>query len=93
MSNIIEVLVDEDKLSVVGPPEYIKVSIDSGRDGRRGSLWFSGNGIPSAITIPYYDRLQEYDMYIDSSVGQVYQYIMMPNNILDWNKTFKVPVV
>lgn len=72
-----------DRVSVVVPPSSIKVSYDVGRTGRRGSIWFSGSGAPGPLTLPEVELFVN-DMYSDSITGKVYQYILLPNNTLDW---------
>ena len=75
-----------DIVSVVAPPQSIKVSYEIGQTGQRGSLWFSGSGLPGPTTIPDVD-LNINDMYVDSATGEVYQYILLPTNTGDWAKT------
>ena len=82
MTNII-VEGGPDRVSVVVPPSSIKVSYDVGRTGRRGSIWFSGSGAPGPLTLPEVELFVN-DMYSDSITGKVYQYILLPNNTLDW---------
>ena len=82
MTNII-VEGGPDRVSVVVPPSSIKVSYDVGRTGRRGSIWFSGSGAPGPLTLPEVELFVN-DMYSDSVTGKVYQYILLPNNTLDW---------
>lgn len=72
-----------DRVSVVVPPSSIKVSYDVGRTGRRGSIWFAGSGAPGPLTLPEVELFVN-DMYSDSVTGRVYQYILLPNNTLDW---------
>jgi hypothetical protein len=66
---------------VVGPPGQqgppgIGVQGDPGTPGKRGSRWTTGIGAPS--TPPPLDTL-EFDMYLDETTGDVWQY-----NGLDW---------
>ena len=84
MTNII-VEGGPDRVSVVVPPSSIKVSYDVGRTGRRGSVWFAGSGAPGPLTIPEVELLVN-DMYMDNSTGDVYQYILLPNNVGDWSR-------
>lgn len=93
MTESIELLMNVEDLAIVGPPENITVAWDIGNTGRRGSTWFTGDGEPSTATLPADIDLIEYDMYMDSSSGWVYQYVLMPSNILDWIKTYRLPTI
>lgn len=87
MAESIELLMDVEDLAIVGPPENVTVAFDIGSTGKRGSLWFTGEGLPSPLTIPNYDELDIGDMYMDSSDGGIYQMILLPSNTTDWVKT------
>ena len=76
-----------DKLTVVTGPETIKLKTSVGSTGQRGSLWFSGAGKPGPTEIPNYDEILTYDMYVDTSDGRVYQYILLPSNTHEWVPT------
>ena len=75
-----------DTLSIVGPPDVVTLVTETGATGPRGSLWFTGAGMPSELTIPDYDSLKVGDMYIDQNDGGIYQMILLPSNALDWIK-------
>ena len=75
-----------DTLSIVGPPDVVTLVTETGATGPRGSLWFTGAGMPSSLTIPDYDSLKVGDMYIDQNDGGIYQMILLPSNALDWIK-------
>lgn len=75
-----------DTLSIVGPPDVVTLVTETGATGPRGSLWFTGAGMPSSLTIPDYDSLKVGDMYVDQNDGGIYQMILLPSNALDWIK-------
>ena len=77
---------DTDTLSIVGPPDVVTLVTETGATGPRGSLWFTGAGMPSSLTIPDYDSLKVGDMYVDQNDGGIYQMILLPSNALDWIK-------
>lgn len=72
-----------DFVSVVAPPETIRVSYEIGQTGQRGSMWFTGNGLPGPATLPDLD-FNVYDLYLDGTTGNLYQYILLPSNVGDW---------
>ena len=78
-----------DFVSVVAHPETIRVSYEIGQTGQRGSMWFTGNGLPSSATLPDSD-FNINDLYLDGSTGNLYQYILLPNNVGDWVYVGKV---
>lgn len=88
--NIIEVLMDNDDLTVLAPPSQITLSYDIGPVGRRGGMWFFGSGLPNELTIPDYNELITNDLYVDSATGNIYQYILLPSNVEDWAYVGKV---
>jgi hypothetical protein len=81
MANI-EVLLDSDELTVLGPPNQIEVQLDIGSTGIRGSQVYVGNGEPSSITIPNYSSILPGDLYINGFPGVnyswLYQYVVKP---------------
>ena len=81
---MVDILMDTDTLSIVGPPDVVTLVTETGATGPRGSLWFTGAGMPSSLTIPDYDSLKVGDMYIDQNDGYIYQMILLPSNTLDW---------
>ena len=83
---MVDILMDTDTLSIVGPPDVITLVTETGATGPRGSLWFTGAGMPSELTIPDYDSLKVGDMYVDQNDGYIYQMILLPSNALDWIK-------
>lgn len=86
----VEVFLETDELVVFGSPTEVTVDYDVGRKGDRGNYWFAGDGSPSELTIPEYDKLITGDMYIDSSTKLVYQYILLPSNSNDWVPLFEL---
>ena len=83
---MVDILMNTDTLSIVGPPDVVTLVTETGATGPRGSLWFTGAGMPSSLTIPDYDSLKVGDMYVDQNDGGIYQMILLPSNALDWIK-------
>lgn len=54
---------------VQGDPGDTGPTGDTGADGTRGSLWYTGAGVPSGIT-----GAQANDMYLNTSNGDVYSF-------------------
>lgn len=85
---VIDVLLSNDELLVVGPPSKIEVDLDLGATGQRGSRIFVGDGKPDSIFVTVNDVLA-YDLYInleetDSEYKYVYQYISNPVTGGEW---------
>ncbi len=89
-----DVLLDNDDITVLGPPETIELLTDVGATGTRGSQIFVGVGDPNVIEIGQEPRLN--DLYINTSpgadYGYLYQYVSQPGGdiwieILELNPT------
>lgn len=89
-----DVLLDNDDITVLGPPEIVDLLVDVGATGTRGSQVFVGIGDPNVIEIGQTPLLN--DLYINTSPGAnysyMYQYISQPGGntwieILDLNPT------
>lgn len=74
---MVDILLANDELTVLGGPESINVELDFGPDGERGSKIFVGNGKPTVITLLQTPKV--YDLYInllttDDEYLMIYQY-------------------
>ena len=68
-----DVLLDNDDITVLGPPETIELLTDVGATGTRGSQVFVGLGNPNVISIGQTPLLN--DLYINISPGANYGYL------------------
>lgn len=79
-----DVLLDNDDITVLGPPEIVELLIDVGATGTRGSQVFVGIGDPNVIEIGQTPLLN--DLYINISpgadYGYLYQYVSQPGENL-----------
>lgn len=89
-----DVLLDNDDITVLGPPEIVELLVDVGATGTRGSQTFVGIGDPNVIEIGQTPLLN--DLYINTSpgadYGYLYQYVSQPGGnlwieILELNPT------
>ena len=89
-----DVLLDNDDITVLGPPEIVELLVDVGATGTRGSQIFVGIGDPNVIEIGQTPLLN--DLYINASpgadYGYLYQYVSQPGGnlwieILELNPT------
>jgi hypothetical protein len=75
-----DVLLNNDDVTVLGPPEIVEVLVDIGPTGTRGSQVFAGIGNPNVIEIGQTPILN--DLYINASPGDdyayMYQYVSQP---------------
>ena len=75
-----DVLLSNDDITVLGPPETVEVLVDIGPTGTRGSQVFAGIGNPNDIQIGQTPILN--DLYINASPGleyaYMYQYVSSP---------------
>ena len=75
-----DVLLSNDDVTVLGPPEIVEVLVDIGPTGTRGSQVFAGIGDPNVIEIGQTPILN--DLYINAAPGQeyayMYQYVSQP---------------
>jgi hypothetical protein len=77
-----DVLLSNDDITVLGPPEVVELLVDIGPTGQRGSKFFVGIGEPNTLTSSgsiFQETINLYDMYINSApgvnYGYMYQYI------------------
>jgi hypothetical protein len=87
-----DVLLSNDDITVLGPPEVVELLVDIGPSGTRGSQVFVGVGDPNSIVIGQTPLLN--DLYINTSpggeLGYMYQYVSEPGGdtwikVLDLN--------
>jgi hypothetical protein len=75
-----DVLLSNDDVTVLGPPNIVEVLVDIGPTGTRGSQVFAGIGDPNVIEIGQTPILN--DLYINASpgadYGYIYQYVSSP---------------
>lgn len=75
-----EVLLNNDDITVLGPPTEIELLVDIGPAGIRGSQVFVGTGNPNSIGIGQTPELN--DLFINTSpgadYGYLYQYVAEP---------------
>ena len=85
------VLLSNDDLTVLGPPETVELLLDIGPTGTRGSQVFVGNGNPNEIEIGQTPILN--DLYLNIGSGDeysyLYQYISEPGG-LTWLAVLKM---
>lgn len=73
-----DVVLSNDDITVLAPPEIIEVLLDIGPPGQRGSTFFTGTGNPNSITVNGTISGTELilsDMYIRTSPGVDYGYL------------------
>ena len=89
-----DVLLNNDDITVLGPPETVELLVDIGPTGTRGSQVFVGVGDPNIEEIGQTPLLN--DLYINTSpganYGYLYQYVSQPGGnvwteILELNPT------
>lgn len=77
---MVDILLANDDITVLGPPETLEVLVDVGPSGTRGSQIFVGIGNPNSTSIGQTPLLN--DMYINVSPGEnygyMYQYVSEP---------------
>lgn len=80
-----EVLLSNEDITVLGPPEIIEVLTDIGPKGIRGSKIFVGTGNPNSLTSSgeiFSQTVELNDLYINTSpginYGYMYQYVSEP---------------
>ena len=75
-----DVLLNNDDITVLGPPETVELLVDIGPTGTRGSQVFVGIGNPNAEGVGQTPLLN--DLYINISpganYGYLYQYVSVP---------------
>jgi hypothetical protein len=89
-----DVLLNNEDVTVLGPPETVELLIDIGATGTRGSQIFVGIGNPNTQEIGQESELN--DLYINTSpgagYGYLYQYVSQPGGniwieVLELNPT------
>lgn len=80
-----DILLTNDDITVLGPPETVELLLDIGPTGQRGSKYFVGVGNPNLVTSNgqiFSQALFLNDMYINTSpggeYGYMYQYVNEP---------------
>lgn len=75
-----DVVLNNDDVTILAPPEVIEVLVDIGPQGTRGSQFFVGVGNPNTVSIGQTPNLN--DLYINTSpggeLGYLYQYRAEP---------------
>jgi hypothetical protein len=91
-----DVVVSNDDITVLAPPEVIELLIDIGPTGQRGSKFFVGVGDPNTLTSSqtiFSQDIYLYDMYINTSpgtdYGYMYQYVSEPGGNT-WTQVLKI---
>jgi hypothetical protein len=84
-----DVVISNDDITVLAPPEVIELLIDIGPTGQRGSKFFVGTGDPNTLTSSqtiFSQPILLNDMYINTSpgadYGYMYQYLSEPGGNL-----------
>lgn len=85
------VLLANDDITVLGPPEIVELLVDIGPQGTRGSQIFVGVGNPNSVDVGQTIKLN--DLYINTSPGEnygyLYQYVSEPGGNL-WIEVLKI---
>ena len=91
-----DVVISNDDITVLAPPEVIELLVDIGPTGQRGSKFFVGIGDPNSLTSSqtiFSQDIYLYDMYINTSpgtdYGYMYQYIAEPGGNT-WTQVLKI---
>lgn len=74
----VEVLVNTEDITVLGPPPVVNVQLDIGATGVRGSKVFVGTGAPNSLTTSgtiFGQTLYLNDLYINNAPGEDYSYM------------------
>lgn len=84
-----DVVISNDDITVLAPPEVIELLVDIGPTGQRGSKFFVGTGDPNSLTSSqtiFSQAILLNDMYINTSpgadYGYMYQYLSEPGGNL-----------
>jgi hypothetical protein len=82
---MVDVLLSNDDVTVLGPPSQIELQLDIGAQGTRGSKFFVGVGDPNAQTsggVLNGQTIQLNDLYLNTSPGPqygfIFQYVAQP---------------
>lgn len=91
-----DVILSNDDITVLGPPETVELLVDIGPTGERGSKFFVGTGEPNALTSNqtiFSEEIYLYDMYINAApgtdYGYMYQYLSEPGGNT-WSQVLKI---
>jgi hypothetical protein len=74
----VEVLVNTDDITVLGPPPVVNVQLDIGATGIRGNKVFVGTGSPNSFTSNgtiFNQTLYLNDLYINNAPGEEYSFM------------------
>lgn len=86
-----EVIINNESIAVIGPPDTVELVLDIGPKGDRGSQIFIGSGNPNSVSIGATPEFN--DLYINASpgadYGYLYQYVSQPGNPT-WVEKLKV---
>ena len=75
----INVVLDTNELTVLGPPASIDLQVDIGAKGDEGSFIYSGSGDPNVVTGPFISREKRLgDIFFRVENNTFYQYISLP---------------
>ncbi len=75
----INVVLETDDLTVLGPPASIDLQVDIGPAGERGSYIYSGSVDPNVSSTPFLNLPPKIgDLYFRTSTNSVYQYLTIP---------------
>lgn len=75
----INVVLENDDLTVLGPPASIDLQVDIGPSGPRGSYIYSASGDPNVVTGPFTSIPPSVgDLYFRTSNNTMYQYLAVP---------------
>lgn len=84
-------IINDEDLTVIGPPEVVAVSTDFGAKGDPGSQIYVGIGDPNEVSIGFEPVLN--DLYInaspDANYSYMYQYISEPGGNV-WVKVLRI---
>jgi len=92
---MVNVIYQEDSLTVLGGPEELQVDLNIGANGTRGGIFFTGNEQPNTLSSSQFPTVpQLFDLYIltDSASAnflKVYQYISLGDSN-SWVESFKL---
>lgn len=75
----INVVLDTNELTVLGPPASIDLQVDIGPKGDEGSFIYSGTGDPNVVTGPFVSREERLgDIFFRVDNNTFYQYSSFP---------------
>jgi hypothetical protein len=75
----INVVLNTDEITVLGPPASIDLQVDIGPEGKRGSFIYSGFLDPNTTSTPFINNPPQLrDLYYRTENNTIYQYIAVP---------------